>query len=271
MKKITITLILFASAWAGFSQNKEKRNVSDFNKVAFKMPGTLYLKQGSTNSVELEGDREVLEKVEVKVDDGRLTIGLKDENNWFNWRDWDNNKITAYVSIQDVAGLSVSGSGDLVAQTKITGGNMVLKVSGSGTLKAEIDAEDVDANVSGSGDLTLGGKMKSLDSDISGSGKISIAAAIIGLTEIGISGSGKFLASGSSREIKASISGSGKVLASELVVDKCTVKISGSGDVEINVKSSIDANISGSGSISYKGNPSQVNSHSSGAGRIRKM
>ena len=109
MKKITITMILLAMAWAGYSQNKEKRNVSDFNKVSFKMPGTLYLKQGSTNSVELEGDREVLDKVEVKVDGGKLTIGLKDENNWFNWRDWGNDKITAYVIIKDVAGLSVSG------------------------------------------------------------------------------------------------------------------------------------------------------------------
>ena len=41
--------------------------------------------------------------------------------------------------------------------------------------------------------------------------------------------------------------------------------------VEINVKDALDANISGSGSVSYKGNPSQLNSHASGSGHVRKM
>ncbi|GAJ00009.1 unnamed protein product, partial [marine sediment metagenome] len=78
-------------------------------------------------------------------------------------------------------------------------------------------------------------------------------------------------ASGSAKEMKASITGSGKVYASNFVVDKCEVRISGSGDVEINVKSDLDANITGSGSVSYKGNPSHINSHSSGSGHVRKM
>ena len=271
MKKISITLLLLSFVTVGLAQNRERRNVSTFTKVSFRMPGKLYLKQGSTNSVELEGDKEVLEKVEATVEGGKLMIGLKNENKWFNWRDWDNDKITAYVTIKDIDGLSVSGSGDVIGQTKLTGGNMDLKVSGSGNLTAEIEANDVEANVSGSGDLYMKGKINSLESDISGSGKISFDGAVFGTVDVGISGSGKFMASGSANEIKTTISGSGKILASELAVDKCNVRISGSGDVEINVKSSLDANISGSGTISYKGNPSRVNSHASGSGRIRKM
>jgi hypothetical protein len=41
--------------------------------------------------------------------------------------------------------------------------------------------------------------------------------------------------------------------------------------VEINVKNELDAVISGSGSVSYKGNPNKVNSHSSGSGKVSKM
>jgi len=271
MKKISTILILLAFVITGTAQNKEKRSVSAFTKISFKTPGKLYLKQGATNSVELEGDKETLEKIETTVEGGKLIIGLKDENNWFSWKDWDNDEITAYVTIKVVEGLYVSGSGDLIAQTKITSGNMDMKVSGSGNMTLEIEAGDLRANVSGSGDLNLKGKLNSLDSDISGSGKISFDGAITGSADVGISGSGKFSASGSANEIKTNISGSGKVLAADLVVDKCDVRISGSGDVEINVKSSLDANISGSGTISYKGNPSQVNSHASGSGRIRKM
>ena len=271
MKRISIMMLLLAFVSGGFAQNKEKRTVSTFTKVSFKMPGKLYLKQGTTHSVELEGDKEVLDKIEVRVEDGKLTIGLKNEDQWFNWRDWDNGKITAYVSMVTVEGLTVSGSGDLIAQTKIKSDNLDVRVSGSGNLTADIDAADVNGKVSGSGDLGLKGKMKSLDSDISGSGKISFQGDVDGMVEIGISGSGRFMASGSANEIKTNISGSGRVLASDLVVDKCNVRISGSGSVEINVKNSLEANISGSGSVTYKGNPSQVNSHASGSGSIRKM
>jgi hypothetical protein len=37
------------------------------------------------------------------------------------------------------------------------------------------------------------------------------------------------------------------------------------------VKSELDANISGSGTVSYKGSPSHVNGNSSGSGKVRKM
>jgi hypothetical protein len=272
MKRISLTLFLLAFVFGLNAQNRQKRSVSNFTKLSFRTAGKLYLKQGNTNSVELVGDPEVLEKIETKVEGGKLSIGQKDNDSWFNWRDWsDDEKITAYVTMKDIDAIYVSGSGDLLAETKLTGGDMELKVSGSGNLTAEIDAEDVDASVSGSGDLNLSGKMKSMDSGISGSGKVVFNGVVAEFVETNISGSGKFEASGSAREIKSTISGSGRVYASELVVDRCNVRISGSGSVQVNVKTSIDANISGSGSVSYKGSPSEVNSHSSGSGRIRKM
>lgn len=273
MKRISITLILLAFVFSLQAQNREKRKVSGFTKLSFRTSGKLFLKQGATESVELVGDPEVLEKIETKVEGGKLSIGFKEQGSWFNWRDWSDNdsKITAYVTMKDIEGIYVSGSGDLTAETKLTGADMDLKVSGSGNLTAEIDAENVDADVSGSGDLNLSGKMKSIDSGISGSGKIRFNGAVAGYVETSISGSGRFEAAGSAAEIRSTISGSGRVLAADLIVDRCNVRISGSGSVQVNVKSSIDANISGSGTVSYKGNPSSVNSHSSGSGSIRKM
>lgn len=272
MKRISITLLLLAFVFGLQAQNREKRKVSGFSKLSFRTSGKLFLKQGATESVELVGDPEVLEKIETKVEDGKLSIGFKEEGSWFNWRDWsDDDKITAYVTMKDVEGVYVSGSGDLIAETKLTGDDMDVKVSGSGNLTAEIDAEDLDADVSGSGDLNLTGKARNIDSRISGSGKIKFNGAVANGVETNISGSGRFEAAGTASEIRSTISGSGRVLAADLVVDRCNVRISGSGSVQVNVKTSIDANISGSGSVSYKGNPSQVNSKSSGSGSVRKM
>ena len=272
MKKISLAIILLVHVFASYGQTREKRSVSNFTKISFQTGGKMYLKQGSVNSVELEGDKDILEKIETRVEGGRLIIGHEDDRSWFNWRSsWDEEKIIAYVTVKDFDGLYASGSGNIIAQTKLVGDDMDIKVSGSGSIDAEIEAEAVSARVSGSGDLILKGKMKSMDSDISGSGKISFDGAIAGRVDIGISGSGRFYAAGSADEIKSSISGSGKVNAADLIVDKCDVRISGSGDVVVNVKSVLRTNISGSGSVTYRGNPSQLDSHSSGSGRLRKM
>lgn len=269
MKKLFTLILLLVSVFA-FAQNKETRNVGTFTKIAFRVPGKLILKQGSPQSVVLEGDKELLDKIETDLDGNKLSIGR--EGRWMDWSWRDDNKITVYVTMSSIEGLAVSGSGDLVGSGKFSTGDLELKVSGSGSLDIEADAKgELTADVSGSGDIKLKGSCQSFDSSVSGSGKVNIAGSISGKAVVSVSGSGRVMASGSAQQMKATISGSGKVLAADLEVSKCDVRISGSGDVEINVKDALDANISGSGSVSYKGNPSQLNSHASGSGHVRKM
>ena len=270
MKKLSLFIALWAAGTLSIAQNRETRNVDTFTKLSFRVPGKLYLKQGSPQKVELEGPADVLKEIETEVSGGKLVIGK--DNKWMNWSWGDKDKITAYITVKDISAISVSGSGDLIGDGKFTTGDLDLNVSGSGSLQIEAAVNgSVNADVSGSGDLNLKGSCTNFESDVSGSGKVILAATVNGIADFGISGSGKIQAEGTSKEVKASISGSGKVMASNLETDKCTVRISGSGDVEINVKSDLDATISGSGSVSYKGNPSHMNSHASGSGKVRKM
>ncbi len=263
-----LAFILISSS--ALAQNRETRTVDTFTKIAFRVAGKLYLKQGSPQKVEIEGKKDVLEKIQTEVSGGKLSIGM--ESKWNNWNWHNGDEINIYITVKDIEALNVSGSGDLIAQTKLTGNNFDIGVSGSGSLEAEVEATgDMKADVSGSGNIDLKGSFKNFESHISGSGDVLLAAAIAGQADFGLSGSGKIKASGSAQSVKATISGSGKVLAANLEADKVNVRISGSGDVEINVKSDLDANISGSGSVSYKGNPNHVNSHASGSGSIRKM
>ncbi|GHN00674.1 DUF2807 domain-containing protein [Cytophagales bacterium WSM2-2] len=271
MKKIAILFLLLVSGSA-FAQTKETRQVGSFTKLSFRVPGKLILKQGNTPSVVLEGDKEFLSKVETEVEGGRLVIGREDRWRWTDWSWRDDNRITAYVTMSTIEYLSVAGSGDLIGEGKLSTGDLELKVSGSGSLQIETDSKGMlNADVSGSGEIEVKGNCKDFDSSISGSGKVNAQVAISGRADVSVSGSGKIVARGTANEIKAKISGSGKVLASDLEVSKCQVRISGSGDVEINVKDALDASVSGSGSVTYKGNPSQLNSHSSGSGHVRKF
>lgn len=270
MKKYRLfTLVVFLlSAGCLTAQEREVRNVETFNKVSFGFPGKLYLKQGSPQKVELEGDADVLEEVETEVSGGRLKISK--EGNWFNWDNDD--KITVYITVPNIEAVAVSGSGDIIGQSKIRTNDLDLNVSGSGSLSLEVEASgDVEASVSGSGDLDVKGHFESFESHVSGSGKIVLDARIDETAEFSISGSGKIEASGEAEAVKAHISGSGKVLAADLETQRCNVRISGSGDVEINVTDELDANISGSGSVSYRGSPKKINSHASGSGKVRKI
>jgi len=273
MKLIATVLVIISLILPAGAQNRETREVSKFNKISYRIPGKLVLRQGSPQKVQLEGEAEVLKEIETNVREGRLIIGDVDEDRWFSWRNSDNrNRVNVYITVENIEGLYVSGSGDALAEGIINSEELELKVSGSGSLEIQVEVRgNLTANVSGSGDLKVKGNCGDLQSNVSGSGKVFIANSIKGRAKFGVSGSGKVLAAGKAEEVKAVISGSGKVLAADLETDRCEVSISGSGDVEINVKSELDARITGSGSVMYKGNPNHVNASSSGSGKVRKI
>lgn len=270
MKKqlaILSALILFAAGML-HAQTRQTRNVDTFTKIAFRVPGKLYLRQGSPQKVEIEGKEDVLKEIETDVEGSRLVI----ENEDRNWKWGDDDEVNVYITMKDIEGLGVGGSGDLIGETKIVTNNINLNVSGSGNMKVEVEASgDMESDVSGSGNIELKGKCKGFNSDVSGSGKVILTLNASEDAEFGVSGSGKIEASGSASRVRTSISGSGRVLAANLETNSCEVRIAGSGDVEINVKNELDANITGSGSVRYKGNPTKVNAHSAGSGSVRKL
>lgn len=129
MKKIAASLlvILFTVTIAG-AQNKQEKKVDSFTRIAFRTAGKLLLRQGSPQKVEIEGDRKFIEEeLDVRVEGDKLIIGK--ESNW-GWGSWgnDDEKVTVYVTVPNIEGISVSGSGDLLAQTKIVASRLSLAV-----------------------------------------------------------------------------------------------------------------------------------------------
>jgi len=273
MKKISFPMLvgLLLSSTLVLAQTRETRKVEDFTKISFRYPGKLYVKQGSPQKVEIEGNKDVLREIETEVEGSKLIIG-KPGKWWDNWKWTDEDKVIVYITVPNIEALNVSGSGDIIGQGKITSNELDLNVSGSGSLELEADVKgSLDADVSGSGNIDMKGRCRNFDSHVSGSGRIVLAINVDEDASFGVSGSGKIQASGTAQMVKTNISGSGRVQAADLEANQCEVRISGSGDVEINVKNELTANISGSGSVTYKGNPNKINSHASGSGKVRKF
>src|SRR5258708_22118798 len=138
MKRHLTFLLLLVSGFT-FAQTKETRNVGSFTKIAFRVPGKLILKQGSPQSVVLEGDKEILEKIDTDVDGNKLSIGRESKFRFMDWNWSDKDKITVYVTVTNLEALNVSGSGDVAGSGKFSTNDLELKVSGSGSLDIEVD------------------------------------------------------------------------------------------------------------------------------------
>ena len=272
MKKLLtliLTLFIIGSATVR-AQKKETRRVDTFTKISYRIPGKLFLKQGGTQEVQIEGSPEMLGKIETHVQGGELIIAT--EEKWFSWSWKEEDNVTVYITVNVLEGVRVSGSGDVISQSRFTSDDFFLKVSGSGSFKGEVIAKDeLKAEVSGSGDIEISGKCGDFESKVSGSGKVIADLTVSENTNVSISGSGKVRTRGTTSSFEARVSGSGEVQAADMESTRCEINIAGSGDVEINVKSELTARISGSGSIRYNGNPQKVDVHSSGSGKVKKM
>ena len=106
---------------------------------------------------------------------------------------------------------------------------------------------------------------------LSGSGNVEVVALKSDIFECSISGSGNIEVEGEVQEVDFKISGSGEIQAEDLEADDAYVKISGSGDVRLQARESLEARVSGSGSIYYSGNPNSLSTNVSGSGHIKKI
>jgi hypothetical protein len=136
-----------------------------------------------------------------------------------------------------------------VSLTKLTS----LNLSGSGNIKGEgafSNTGKTQISVSGSGDISLGfDTFNELAVSVSGSGNINLKG-------------------NSSNNMTASISGSGNLDCSAVKCNDVFAKISGSGNVRVNASRTVDAKVSGSGNVYYKGSATNINSKSSGSGKV---
>jgi hypothetical protein len=140
-------------------------------------------------------------------------------------------EIRITVPVESISSVTMSGSGDIVGKTKIKSDKFNTAMSGSGDITLDIETRSLSATMSGSGDITLRGRTS---------------------------------------DFEATISGSGDIEAYDLEADHVNATVSGSADIQVTANKSITARVSGSGDISYRGNPEKVNTKTSGSGDISK-
>jgi hypothetical protein len=85
-----------------------------------------------------------------------------------------------------------------------------------------------------------------------------------------LSGAGSLTLSGEVEEQVVTLSGAGHCRAEALKVKKAVVTLSGAGDVVVQPTDSLQADISGAGTIEYVGTPKDIQQNVTGAGEVRQ-
>jgi Putative auto-transporter adhesin, head GIN domain len=105
--------------------------------------------------------------------------------------------------------------------------------------------------------------------EVSGSGNVEAEDINTDELAVTIGGAGDVEIRGSADSQEVEISGSGEYKAGDLESKEATIDVRGSGLATVNVSDELEAEVSGSGSVEYIGDP-MVQQEVSGAGEVRK-
>ena len=183
----------------------EIRDVDDFHSIVLKGIGNIFLTQGSTKSLSIETNEELLIRLETTVSNETLTVDLSEKDCII--RDID--KLDIFITIPNIESLSVGGVGNITAQN-------------------DFDLESLNISLDGVGNATLRGKTDFLETSSSGVGNIHAFDMTAEKCNIVITGVGNVEVTVTS-ELDVNINGSGNVFYKGNPT--VTVDISGSGNV----------------------------------------
>ena len=170
---------------------------------------------GSTASVKIEGYKNLLDHIKIKVEQNKLSIYSDVNGTWI----LDAHAGTVItITTPSLAALDISGDADADLHGSINGPAFALSLAGASKVIADsINATDFTTDVSGAANIVVNG--------------------------------------GHAKHATYQLSGATKLYAFPLITSRTSTEISGAGRAEVTAYDSLDASISGAGTIHYKGHP----------------
>jgi len=180
------------------------RTLPDFRSLVLASSGTVNITPGSTQSLSITVDDNVLEYITTEVHDATLEIRTDNRVQLSNYT------LTVNITMTDLESLVLSGSGSIIGQNPFTVDAAALVLSGSGNINIELDTEALSSVISGSGAINLTGSATQHAPVVSGSGTIHAFGLDSDNCAAVVSGSG-IIEVTAANQLDAVISGSGNI------------------------------------------------------------
>ncbi|MCF6171298.1 MAG: DUF2807 domain-containing protein, partial [Bacteroidales bacterium] len=205
----------------------EARNPGTFTSIEVNNSADIYITKGSSNSITVTADENLLPIIRTEVSEGVLKVSST--KSYSRAR-----TLEVHVTMTRIDKLTSSGSGDIYCRDAISGDGVIVRLNGSGDLQAEFAVKNLELQLNGSGDVELSGVRGKLEIRISGSGDVEADNLQLESCRVKILGSGDVRLRGSTVELSIRQVGSGDVNAYSLKAVNVEVSNSGSGDIIVN-------------------------------------
>ncbi len=201
---------------------KEERSVSTFNSIEAGGAFEIIIVKGDKQSLIIETDDNIIEKVISNVNNGELELSTKGNIN-------NPTKMMVYITMAELKDIDLSGAASLTSESRFENDDMDFELSGASSSELRIKCNKLDVDISGAANINLSGYVAKLELECSGASNFK---------------------------------------AYDLEADEANIDCSGASSVKVSVTKSLIGEASGASSITYKGNPSNVDVRTSGASDI---
>lgn len=203
----------------------ETRKTGNFDAISVGGSFEVEVKIGDVTLVVVEADDNIMKYIETTVSGNTLKINTEGLHNYSDVH------MKVYVTAPAITSIKASASAEVVADNILTGsGRLTFKASSSASIKAEVNAPEIETDASSSATITLTGKTKTHKTEASSSAEIKTFG---------------------------------------LLSENTTANVSSSASIEVHASVSLNARASSSGSVDYKGAAAVTKSESS-SGTVEK-
>ncbi len=202
----------------------ETRSVTGYNSIDVSGAIDVYVKQDSTQTINIETDQNLMPYIIVREEGGVLKIYPKDNSNLR-----PTGAIKVYVSGSNFKKFEASGACDYYSENKISNTESIsIEMSGSSDATLELNSPKITAELTGAGKLTLKGETKDLSINGTGSSDFKCFDMQAENVDVDVTGA-------SDAEVFASV--------------RLNITATGSSDVVYKGNPSVSQKVTGAGSV----------------------
>jgi hypothetical protein len=166
----------------------ETRQVRDFNAIQLDGAGRLIITQGTTESLEIQAEDNIITELTSEVQDNKLILGFQESP--LRKQIIPTETITYTLTVINLTEVSINGAADLDIDTLKTS-SLELVINGAGQINiGQLTADNLAVKLSGTGTIAVSGQVPAQSIIIEGAGNYQAGDLETNVTDIEISGLG---------------------------------------------------------------------------------